>query len=204
MSDKSYDLESGIGFTSTVEDVFYETNDEWFDPDIPRLVLEFANERRIQLKTGAGWEANKKGDTVTHPTKSSFTRNSQLGRFLGSFIKLDGARDLLEKRGHATEAKIWKGLTLTVDEVEDSFKDRETGEDVQFSYRVVTAFEADGKAASAKADGWDDAIKAKLDEQWAASEGNHATFMEKAYANVPEIATEPDLMKLVEDASNWT
>lgn len=90
-----------------------------FDPQYNNgetLLLELEGEsdsedldRPLLFPCGSGWDTPDNGKTAVHPRLKGFHKRSHYGMLIERCREL-GIIDLLQKRGAATEAKVWVGL----------------------------------------------------------------------------------------------
>lgn len=198
MSNPNYDGDSGLAYTGTVIDAYYEHDDEY---DRTRLILETTGDRIQRLNCGKDWMPSADGAVAEHPTKTTFNKRSGIMRFVKSFCELDGGRDLLESRGDVTEAKIWKGLEIDFDQVTDSFKN-DAGEEVEYEVLVAKGYSANGSTAAGAADDKSE-LRDAVTALWDECKPDHAKFIETVYAQQGAVLLDPELVKWVETADNW-
>lgn len=195
MSNPNYDGDSGLAYTGTVLDAYYEYDDEY---DRTRLILETTGDRIQRLNTGKDWTPSADGSKVEHPTKTKFHKRSGLQRFIASFIELDGGRELLESRGEPTDAGIWKGIEIDFDQITDTFTN-DAGEKVEYEVLQAVGYRADGVTTADNTE-----LKAAVEALWAECKPDHQKFIETVYAQQGAVLLDPDLIKWVEDTSNWS
>ena len=93
------------------------------------------------ITTGDGWTTTDRGATAVHEgdkPKTQFGKGSNMGKFVDAVMAIDGALDVLSKRGAPTDAATWQGLTFYWEEFPYTFKDRDTGLDVQRTRMLPT------------------------------------------------------------------
>lgn len=113
---------------------------------------------------GAGWKKIGKGESVEREDgkKAAFNTNSKIGRLTKSLLDQESFKDALmarEARPALVDASFWEGITGHFRRIEASFKDKDTGEKLEYNYFVIDEFDgfkdsgsgSSGKAAPAKA-----------------------------------------------------
>lgn len=182
-------------------------------------------EQVLYFGCGKGWEQVDKGQRAVREdgAEKNFHANTKAGELMGSIVKLMGSDKVLDKEmrtrlsAHPTgfrEAGFWKGLRLHL-----ASETRKGGSEIgDYSVLVATGFngtvggKAAGKAAgatkkaAAKKDtpapavsgGVTAEVRAKLDEIADAS-ADHDSFMEAAFAQVPEASSDADVKAAVAD-----
>lgn len=140
------------------------------DPTQPFLVVDIVpddpevtpfEEQRIGI--GQGWEDHDDGARVerTDGRRPQFHASSKAGRLLTSFLN-NGGRAAAQERAKTHndtpfDASWWEGLRGKIKSNEGSFTDRESGEEVTYSYYTI---EEDAGWDGAGADGGTKAKKA--------------------------------------------
>lgn len=198
MADNTYtdEMESWLGdglptdFEGTITNAkFAIPVDSQADDPQPMLICDIDNaegfdmdEQRIGI--GKGWVTQDKGARVEREDggKLVFNKQSKIGRLLGSLMESTAFREGLQARAEETgrmvspfEAEFWNGITGTWVREVSTFKNKDTGEDVEFSYWTVT--DASVKTAGKKTSG-----PAKKAAAKKASASTGQTAKEKALA----------------------
>lgn len=200
MSDEQYGADwlttGGIdGEWVTIRNPKFECFVESQDPTQPFLVLDLipddpetspVEEKRFGI--GKGWQETDDGAEVTRTDggRVQFHTSSKAGRLLHSFLENGGAAKARDKAkaGDSTtpfQAAWWDGLHFLIEEKTASFNDRDTGENVEFSYFVA-----------AETDGWADGGKKKAVTKKAAAKKVAKKAAAKKAAAKPEPEPEPD------------
>ena len=199
MSKSKWDGDSGLSYTGTVTDAYFEYDDQF---ERTQLVMEVAGpngERTERFNVGKGWLPNDGGTMAVHDQKTTFHKSCGLMKFVKSILVLDGGREILEERGDdPTVAAVWKGLTIGFDQIDAAFTS-DTGEEVEYQVTVATSI-SDGGAPPVAAN---DELKAEIEAIWEAGDKDHAKFVEEVFSKKGEVLLDPDLTKWVEDAGNW-
>jgi hypothetical protein len=89
----------------------------------------------LYLSCGNDWEVSKSGEAVKNKSgKGQFNKNSAFGRFIDGAVESGGDKllELLESRGEAYEAEVWKNLRFRLERVQSSFT--RDGEKIEYSY----------------------------------------------------------------------
>lgn len=178
----------------------------------------------VFLGCGDGWEAADGGQRAVREDgkERGFHQNTKVGEFFAGLVDIMGKDAACDKAMRARvedyplgprEVGFWKGLKVHVDR-----EKRKGGGDVgDYEVLVIDGFNgvAGGKAAGAAkkatgaakkaaakvekpSGGLSDAIRATLDEIADAS-ADHDSFMEAAFAQVPEASTDDAVKAAVSD-----
>ncbi len=182
-------------------------------------------EQVVYLGCGDGWETNDGGKTAMREDgkERNFHKNCKLGEFFNGLVTVMGEDKAADKAVRARvgdyplgprDVAFWKGLRLHIDRVER----KGSGEINDYEVLVVDGFNgttAAGKAAggtakkaggakkaAAKAEetagGLTDALAATLADIADAS-ADHDSFMEAAFAQVPEASSDDAVKAAVSD-----
>ena len=105
----------------------------------------------VLYSVGNKFEDADGGKAVVHESGRArrFNKRSGIGELLAHALPLEGLADVLKKRGPATQADIWVGLTFRFDNVSFSFKNRDD-EDVEYTRLLPVEFLGEGEAPAAK------------------------------------------------------
>lgn len=84
---------------------------------------ELGEEATLKMSVGADWESSDGGNTITHPTKKQQNINGSTiyGHFLTHALEIPDLVTVLRGRGGPTNAKVWEGLILHLQEREIKF-----------------------------------------------------------------------------------
>lgn len=97
---------------------------------------------------GPDWHSVDGGETVTHPTKQKFNRNSQAGKLVDKAVELVGAD--IRSWGSPLTAKTWLGSRWHMEAVASSGKRRDTGEEWSTVRNYPSHFLGKGEAEGEK------------------------------------------------------
>lgn len=172
---------------------------------------------RIIYPCGKGWEPADKGQTAQHESGRTrrWQNQSGMGLLVNSAVELDGVADILQSRGPSTQADVWVGLKFRFEDKQFSGKNRD-GDEITWSRRLPVEFhgvEGEGEKAAAKkapakkapakkaeAEDGDEgetgpsispAVRGKL-RAIAVKSDDHDTFMENAFAELPDMGDEAE------------
>lgn len=113
-------------YEGTIIDAFFQLNTEsqFGDPQT-QLRLKFLTDTEKEVderyNCGKDWVSNDGGDSVSHPSKVRFNRQSQAGKLVDALIAC-GAVDAVKERGTGpTVAKTWLGLRFFMESVDSTF-----------------------------------------------------------------------------------
>lgn len=244
----SWKTSSGLldNFDFTIEEAWFGTNEKFGDQVLLNLrgiaeqevegeIAVVDDEHLLLYSCGDGWEAAKGGREATHAAgKTTFTNQSNMGRLIDALVGLgDDAIEELSGRGETYEADTWEGLKLHIERKQFSFRNRETGEQVNYEVPLPTDYlgvvdieeeskpkkkapakkkssrgsKAKGKSKKKKSD--DDLREAVV--AFAADYEDHADFVEEVFDpdefdRAEELQEDEELSEdvLDEDGSIWT
>lgn len=114
------------------------------------VVTDAGYTRTLLLTTGPGWESTDGGKTATHPTRSSFSAQSNVGKLIDAVSKIPGAVEQIN--GEPNEAAAWIGQNYFWEEEKYSLTDRDTKEKIEKSRDLPKAL-ANGAGGSVDAGG---------------------------------------------------
>lgn len=135
-------------------------------------------DRNELLTCGAGWESPDGGKTAKHPTRMSFSSQSNLGKIIDAIAAIPGAVDQIN--GDPTEASSWVGQEYYWSEQKYSYKTRE-GELKEKNRMVPVALSGEPVAAAEAAEFKPTGkVLAALRKAARAAE-DHDTFVDAAY-----------------------
>lgn len=217
-----YDTDSGLVDEidgGVITDAIYETDVEYKDGEIPRLILQIQTETDGEVVakygTGPGWEIIDGGKAVNHPAKDNFNKNTDMGKLVSSIVEC-GGRDVMSKRGRPQQAATFKGLVVDMERVEykttlrDELDEEGKPRVITWDRLMFTGIKggsgngSTSPAAAKDAEAADTEVRAQLDSIWAEAKPNHEAFMERAFVEAPAVLLDPALEALVADPSNWT
>ena len=99
-----YDTDSGLVDEingGVITDAVYETDVDYKNGEVPRLVLQIQTETDGEITakygTGPGWEIIDDGKAVNHPSKDNFNKNTDMGKLVSSIVEC-GGRETMSKR----------------------------------------------------------------------------------------------------------
>lgn len=151
----SWKTSSGLldDFDFSIEEAWFGTNEKFGDTVLLNLrgiaeqevdgdMVVVDDEHLLLYSCGDGWEAAKGGREAAHAAgKTTFTNNSNMGRLIDAVVGLgDDAIDELSSRGESYEADTWEGLKFHIERKTFSFRNRETGEQVNYEVPLPTDF----------------------------------------------------------------
>lgn len=203
-----WDTGSGLvdEWEGKVVDAYFEYDANFRNGDEARAVLEWALESGplvIKMGVGADWKIVGDGAGIEHPTKDEVNKNSKYGIFVTTAAKV--GRDVLKKRGTSLEAGSWKGLDLGVERGERTFKDKDTGETVEYEVFLCTSVK-EGAALTGKEKG--EAVQALKARVQAVRDANPddpwATFVQQVFSEIPEVLSVPEVEEWVADEAIWS
>lgn len=187
---------------------------------------EDGGEQVLFFGCGDGWEAAEKGQAAVREDgkERNFHANTKVGELFKSVVAMMDDDKALDKELRARiadfptgprEAGFWKGLKLHLDR-----EDRKGGGDVgDYAVIVASAFngvqggkaagkasaakkaapKAAAKAAAAEAEGGVTAAIRKALDDIADASADHDSFMETAFAQVPEASSDDTVKAAVSD-----
>lgn len=84
---------------------------------------ENGDEATIKMSIGPDWDSGDGGNTVTHPTKKQQNINGSTiyGHWLSHALEIPELVAVLRSRGGPTNAKVWEGLIIHLQEREIKF-----------------------------------------------------------------------------------
>jgi hypothetical protein len=158
------------------------------------------------ITTGDGWTTKDKGATAVYEgdkPKTQFGKGSNMGKFVDAVLAIDGALDVLKTRGTPTEAATWQGLTFYWEEFPYTFKDRDTGLDVQRTRMLPTQLigGTTSNGTIPDVEGLTPALYAQL-KGVAAKSLDHDDFVDKAFNDI-DMDDKQTVSVFVLDAGNW-
>lgn len=221
----------GIGleeFEGPVVEAWFATKAEYQSGEVPILNLKVQTPdaedgfETIEIPVGKGWESLDGGKSVQRidpKSKAQFHNSSWMGKLIDKCVRDEtdgglGLSGVLAKRGEATEAKVWEGLSFHFLREEHTFgKDKETKEPIKASRVLPTKFLGevkDGAGAATAPAGGDQAAKIAAAKAAAAAKTNggglrgqlvelakqhdtHAAFVDAALA-VEGVAADDNLL----------
>lgn len=217
-----YDTDSGLVDEingGVITDAVYETDVDYKNGEVPRLVLQIQTETDGEITakygTGPGWEIIDDGKAVNHPSKDNFNKNTDMGKLVSSIVEC-GGRETMSKRGRPQQAATFKGLVVDMERVEYTATlrdevDPETGKPavVKWDRLMFTGIQGGSggsasPAAAKDADAMEAEVKGQVETIWNETKPDHEAFMERTFVEVPAVLLDPKLEQWVADSGNWS
>lgn len=163
------------------------------------MATSYGKPREEFFRMGAGWETDDGGKTVSHPTRTQFSKQSRVGGVIARLLELPGAMDELKDREPATSIDGWIGLNLHWKDEEYDTQDSD-GKPAVRTHIMPVAFVADDEGA--KPVGLAPKVQAAL-EKLALTVTNHEDFVAEAW-KIDAVKNDKAVEQAVLDATRWT